>query len=880
MFKVALSNHGPLDPGSITRRIGLRDTIEALIFNTSDIVNVELALWKEPHLRMIESYRDKIKSPKQSAAVLALVSAGFRSFLSNSIGFYLELIRKLQARVQLQIVHQHVFPKLGLCMEFGSDVVVSGDPCRRYPSEKLAISDSHATLVIHRCLVRLGDLARYRDLHSGHNHKPLKCELAKRFYQTALDLLPDNGHPYNQLSVVASNGETDYLGSFELSFRSIVIHTPYAIAFSNIRATCESAQAKVLQGVLKPNSSPPTFAAEFKAHIGLFLNTTPSSTNVTDGSDLIISKLKTFLSDGALRKRLSISSNDIKSILIVSLGTLYLCENPNILGSHVVPALSPKGLSKQAMNENPHAISDILSFIWKLFVIVFDHATSRAVYQLKEGIVWNPVDNWTGPESLDYIEPLLLHIKLALVFIVKRSCALESAGLSTTEDWKSVADICTIVSRTFSVLCQSSLEDLGALAEHTLKEDLDWRSFLVLHDPNSSRIFTLPNTDFSEAKMTQIRIAHIMALADRLCTLQPYKLFSSIQMEGSTSLQIYTATPLEADPLLMPTKKLVPEPWDFSIDDQSGRNLSLTHSQQLYTCLPHYPHLSTDAPNIWERSVNDSLPRSGSFIKSPLSNIPLGAVGIDMSTPPMPSSLGGAKQTVLSDRNSTHSISTLWSRRATLPESSNEPLLRIGRSVSFQDPTSHSENSNDAFREMEREVNTLGFLDLESLHMGECNSSSPTVRKVTGDLSHPSLASTGIFYPPLSEESCHDRQFSRRRTVSSIVPNTTHIHHDDSKNTFQPGVSLRKSFSSISNSTANDTTSSIWASQEVILTPYPLLVLAAYTTTRLINDNVATAAAAGNDTSIAADPHLVSSDLAVFDFGTSTDLLHEGEEDI
>ena len=56
------------------------------------------------------------------------------------------------------------------------------------------------TLTVHRCLIYLGDLARYRELHSDRKEK--KYSLARNFYTLAIWLCPDIGNPFNQLAVI------------------------------------------------------------------------------------------------------------------------------------------------------------------------------------------------------------------------------------------------------------------------------------------------------------------------------------------------------------------------------------------------------------------------------------------------------------------------------------------------------------------------------------------------------------------------------------------------------------------------------------------------------------------------------------------------------
>ena len=56
------------------------------------------------------------------------------------------------------------------------------------------------TLTVHRSLIYLGDLARYRELHADRKEK--RWSLSKSFYTLAVWLCPEIGNPFNQLAVI------------------------------------------------------------------------------------------------------------------------------------------------------------------------------------------------------------------------------------------------------------------------------------------------------------------------------------------------------------------------------------------------------------------------------------------------------------------------------------------------------------------------------------------------------------------------------------------------------------------------------------------------------------------------------------------------------
>ena len=71
-------------------------------------------LWKMSHYRIIEEYRKKLKSPPKDAnpQSIKLLSASFRSFLTESTSFYLALINKLKDAFELDKVNDIVCKRL------------------------------------------------------------------------------------------------------------------------------------------------------------------------------------------------------------------------------------------------------------------------------------------------------------------------------------------------------------------------------------------------------------------------------------------------------------------------------------------------------------------------------------------------------------------------------------------------------------------------------------------------------------------------------------------------------------------------------------------------------------------------------------------------
>lgn len=97
---------------------------------------------------------------------------------------------------------------------------------------------------IQRLLTCMGDLYRYRELHSAvpdrHNRVFYQFTRAVLFYHQAHILLPDHGSPSNQLAVVATTvGDT--FGAVYQYYRALCVRTPFDNARHNLQRMLEKA---------------------------------------------------------------------------------------------------------------------------------------------------------------------------------------------------------------------------------------------------------------------------------------------------------------------------------------------------------------------------------------------------------------------------------------------------------------------------------------------------------------------------------------------------------------------------------------------------------------------------------------------------------------
>lgn len=236
-LRALIESKGPLGVNVRDLRCKIRDSYEAIILEDHDFAeshDVEQALWRL-HYKQIEEFRTRLR--KSMAATTATSSgptipmpgaknitrsepvhkvlASFKSFLSEAKGFYHELILKLRA-------------KHGLPQDFFSTEEIN---CSN--NQKSAADLKRCQLSCHRCLIYLGDLARYKELHGdadGQNHD---WSVAANYYLKAVSFWPASGNPHNQLAVLATYVGDELLAVYRY-FRSLAVEMPFLTARDNL----------------------------------------------------------------------------------------------------------------------------------------------------------------------------------------------------------------------------------------------------------------------------------------------------------------------------------------------------------------------------------------------------------------------------------------------------------------------------------------------------------------------------------------------------------------------------------------------------------------------------------------------------------------------
>lgn len=167
--------------------------------------------WKNCFYKHIEEFRKSIKKLKGQLDVnrfnqklanhMSRLCQEFIAFLSDSAKF----IQKLMADLERKTVE-----------------VISKVDKDYY---------DHLVNGVYRCLLYLGDLARYKELYSEQEHKDFTESV--RYYERAALLMPSSGNPHNQLAMLATYNEAESTALYHYC-RSVLTQNPFSGGFENL----------------------------------------------------------------------------------------------------------------------------------------------------------------------------------------------------------------------------------------------------------------------------------------------------------------------------------------------------------------------------------------------------------------------------------------------------------------------------------------------------------------------------------------------------------------------------------------------------------------------------------------------------------------------
>ncbi|KAI9114609.1 hypothetical protein K1719_014307 [Acacia pycnantha] len=220
----------PSDPNAWQQ---MRENYEAIILEDhtfSEQHNIEYALW-QLHYKRIEELRAYFSAALSSTSSnstqgkktparpdrITKIRLQFKTFLSEATGFYHDLIMKIRAKHGLALGHFE---------DSDNRIVMEKDGKKSAEMKKGLVS-------CHRCLIYLGDLARYKGLYGEGDSINREFAAASSYYLQAASLCPSSGNPHHQLALVASYSG-DELVTIYRYFRSLAVESPFTTARENL----------------------------------------------------------------------------------------------------------------------------------------------------------------------------------------------------------------------------------------------------------------------------------------------------------------------------------------------------------------------------------------------------------------------------------------------------------------------------------------------------------------------------------------------------------------------------------------------------------------------------------------------------------------------
>ncbi|KAJ8398378.1 hypothetical protein AAFF_G00426330 [Aldrovandia affinis] len=219
-------------PENISLRNKLRELCVKLMFlHPVDYGRkAEELLWRKVYYEVIQV----IKTNKKHIHSRSALECAYRTHLIAGVGFYQHLLLYIQSHYQLELQD---------CIDWThvTDPLIG----RKKPVSATAKEMEWAQMACHRCLVYLGDLARYQNELAGVEAE----QLAERFYHQALSVTPHVGMPFNQLGTLAGSKFYNVEATYYY-LRCIQSETPFDGAYGNLKRLFDKA-AKMYHQVKK-----------------------------------------------------------------------------------------------------------------------------------------------------------------------------------------------------------------------------------------------------------------------------------------------------------------------------------------------------------------------------------------------------------------------------------------------------------------------------------------------------------------------------------------------------------------------------------------------------------------------------------------------------
>lgn len=179
--------------------VGLRNKLKEycerlMFYNPVDYGRkAEEVLWRKVFYDPIQLVKKNRRHLRSGSSL----EAAFRTHLSAATGYYHHLIFRLQSEFSLKLHRTVDFFLIPESKSGTNGHKKSLSQAVRRRDATPAVQD-WATRACHRCMVCLGDIARYQQEFD----KGVSKAAAERFYHQAIALYPDNGMPHNQLGTL------------------------------------------------------------------------------------------------------------------------------------------------------------------------------------------------------------------------------------------------------------------------------------------------------------------------------------------------------------------------------------------------------------------------------------------------------------------------------------------------------------------------------------------------------------------------------------------------------------------------------------------------------------------------------------------------------
>ncbi|KAM3602033.1 uncharacterized protein V6R79_023410 [Siganus canaliculatus] len=200
--------------------IGLYEQVILTDIELSDSQNVDQALWKHVFYQVIERFRQLLKDPTYDNA--PHIRNMLLTLLDEGALFFDALLQKLQTVYQFKL-----------------EDYMDGMAIRARPLYKTV---KYALISAQRCMICLGDIARYREQASD----SANYGKARSWYLKAQQIAPKNGRPYNQLALLAVYTKRK-LDAVYYYMRSLAASNPILTAKESLMSLFEEAKRKTEQ---------------------------------------------------------------------------------------------------------------------------------------------------------------------------------------------------------------------------------------------------------------------------------------------------------------------------------------------------------------------------------------------------------------------------------------------------------------------------------------------------------------------------------------------------------------------------------------------------------------------------------------------------------